>query len=305
MADILAEANDGRRSGRRAGVDVTGQVRSAARSERSAGDPHGAVGELPTKFGGFPETSRSHCQPNLRTLDGVSTQPIVPSPVPSSRPNQVKRVLPPRPKQAAIVIGGFTAVLYLVSLVNATVFHWSLDADGIVPRRVSGLDGILWAPLLHANWQHLFANTVGFVVFGFLAMAAGLGPWIATTVLIWLTSGLGVWLFGGGVTVGASGIIFGWLAYLLVRGVFNRSVGQLGVALVLLCYWGGTLFGLLPGNPGISWQGHLFGALGGVLAAWLTAKANGTIGKRGKNGAKNGKGTGTPALPSLPSTPAA
>ena len=83
-----------------------------------------------------------------------------------------------------------------------------------------------------------------------------------------------MWLIGAdGVTVGASGLAFGWLAFLLVRGLFNRSFGQLVVAVVLFMYWGGTLLGVLPGSPGISWQGHLFGALGGILAAWLVTVA--------------------------------
>jgi membrane associated rhomboid family serine protease len=94
--------------------------------------------------------------------------------------------------------------------------------------------------------------------------------------VIWLVSGIGVWLLspGGYITIGASGIAFGWLAFLLVRGVFNRGVGQILVALVLLFYWGSVLWGLLPGRPEISWQGHLFGALAGILCAWLIARAN-------------------------------
>lgn len=200
----------------------------------------------------------------------MTTQPVLAA---GRRP--ANRLLPQRPKQAAVVILSLTALLYLVELVNTVGFDGRLVRFGIEPRDVSGLDGVVWAPLLHGSWQHLFANTVPILLFGFLVLAAGLGPWISTTVLIWVTSGLGVWLTGAdGVTVGASGVAFGWLAFLLVRGIFNRSVGQIVLALVLLFYWGGALLGLLPGNPGISWQAHLFGALGGVFAAWLTAKAN-------------------------------
>jgi membrane associated rhomboid family serine protease len=198
----------------------------------------------------------------------VSTQPALAKP---SRP--VNRILPPGPVQAAIVIGAFTALLYLVEAVDA-VLPANLDNLGIQPRTLGGLDGILWAPLLHAGWSHLFANTVAILVFGFLAMAGGIAQWVAVTATIWLASGIGVWLTGAdGVTVGASGLAFGWLAFLLVRGIFNRSLGQLAVAAVLLAYWGSTLFGVLPGKPGISWQGHLFGALGGILAAWLVTTA--------------------------------
>jgi membrane associated rhomboid family serine protease len=200
----------------------------------------------------------------------VSTLPATP---PVKPRNPANRIIPPNPVVAGIVIGAFTALLYLIEAVDA-VLPANLDNFGIQPRTLGGLDGILWAPLLHAGWSHLFANTVAIVVFGFLAMSGGIGQWVAVTLTIWLASGIGVWLTGAdGVTVGASGIAFGWLAFLLVRGIFNRSFGQLAVAVVLLAYWGGTLFGVLPGKPGISWQGHLFGALGGILAAWLVTVA--------------------------------
>ncbi len=193
---------------------------------------------------------------------------------PAKSRNPANRIVPPNPLRAAIVVGAFTALLYLVEAVDAIV-PANLDNLGIQPRTVGGLDGILWAPLLHAGWSHLFANTLAIVVFGFLAMANGIGQWAAVTVTIWLTSGIGVWLTGAdGITVGASGVAFGWLAFLLVRGLFNRSFGQLMVAVVLFLYWGSTLLGVLPGNPGVSWQGHLFGALGGILAAWLVSLAN-------------------------------
>jgi membrane associated rhomboid family serine protease len=214
---------------------------------------------------------RIRVPPNRRNLEGMNTNPTVA--VPKS---PAKRILPPAPLRSAIVMLSFTAVLYLVSFVNAAWFNWTLDGFGIHPRQLSGLPGIVWAPLLHGGWAHLFGNTVPVLLFGFLAMAAGIGPWLASTVLIWLVSGLGVWATGGaGTVIGASGIAFGWLAFLLVRGLFNRSAAQIVVALVLLFFWGSVLLGLLPGMaPNVSWQGHLFGALGGVLAAWLSAKAS-------------------------------
>lgn len=87
--------------------------------------------------------------------------------------------------------------------------------------------------------------------------------------------GLGTWLFGSpGLHLGASGLVFGWMVFLLVRGFFVRSLGQILVAAALFLYWGGMLWGVLPGQPGVSWEGHLFGALGGLLAAWLVARVN-------------------------------
>ncbi|WP_130347457.1 rhomboid family intramembrane serine protease [Herbihabitans rhizosphaerae] len=187
----------------------------------------------------------------------------------------VNRVLPPNPKAAAIVVLGFTALLYLIEFLDS-VIPADLDKFGVEPRELSGLDGVLFAPLLHAGWDHLFSNTIPVLVFGFLAMSAGIGQWIAVTGTIWILSGLGVWLTGawGTVTVGASGVAFGWLAFLLVRGMFNRSFKQLLVAAALFLYWGSTLLGVLPGDPGISWEGHLFGAVAGILAAWLVSVAN-------------------------------
>ncbi|TDP96534.1 rhomboid family intramembrane serine protease [Labedaea rhizosphaerae] len=187
----------------------------------------------------------------------------------------VARVLPPNPAQAAIVVGGFTVLLYLVELLDR-IMSGKLDHGGIIPRQVSGLDGILFAPFLHDGWGHLLGNTLPVLLFGFLAMAGGLGQWIVVTATIWVISGLGVWLTAptGSLTIGASGIAFGWLAFLLVRGFFARSFLQIAIGLVLLFYWGSTLLGILPGNPGVSWQGHLFGALAGVFCAWLVSVAN-------------------------------
>lgn len=190
-------------------------------------------------------------------------------------PAPAKRILPVNWKSASVVILAFTVAMYLVEAVDGFLHH-SLDADGIVPRSLSGLDGIVWAPMLHGGWGHLFANTLPVLIFGFLVMAGGLTRWIAVTALIWVVSGVGVWLTGatGTSTIGASGLAFGWLAFLLVRGLFNRSLGQIVIAALLLLCWGGTLWGILPGNPGISWQAHLFGAIGGILAAWLAARAD-------------------------------
>lgn len=205
-----------------------------------------------------------------RSLDNVNTLPAKPV-NDDKRPGS--RILPPNPRQAAIVVGGFAVLLYLIELIDA-ILPTDLDRFGIQARTVSGLDGILWAPLLHHGWGHLLSNTLPVLIFGFLAMSAGLRQWIVVTATIWLVSGIGVWLVGGsGFTVGASGLALGWLTFLLVRGIFSKSFLQLLVAVVLFMYWGGTLLGILPGEPGISWQGHLFGAAAGVLAAWLVAFA--------------------------------
>jgi membrane associated rhomboid family serine protease len=182
------------------------------------------------------------------------------------------RVLPAQPLRAVGTMLSFTAVLWVIEFYDQ-VSPADLDRDGIVPRSTDGLEGIVWAPLLHGGWAHLIGNTLPFLVFGFLVLANGIGRFALVTGIVWVLGGLGVWLTApdGSVTVGMSGVIFGWLAYLLVRGFFARSGTQILLAVVLFFFWGGILLGVLPGQEGVSWQGHLFGALAGVLAAYLVA----------------------------------
>ncbi len=191
-------------------------------------------------------------------------------------------MLPPSPVVSAIVMLAFTAVLYLSEAVDQLTPLY-LDDDGIVPRTVSGLEGILWAPLLHGGWAHLIANTVPFLVFGFLAMAGGIRQWVLVTATIWVLGGLGVWLTGapGTSTIGASGVIFGWLVFLLARGFFAHSFRQIVLGVALFLIWGSVLLGVLPGTPQVSWQGHLFGAIAGLLCAWLVARADSGQADRG------------------------
>jgi membrane associated rhomboid family serine protease len=186
------------------------------------------------------------------------------------------RVLPARPGQAAMIIAAFTGVLYLTEAVD-TLLNGALNQDGIRPRQLNGLEGILWAPLLHTSWQHLAANTVPVLVFGFFAVAGGAGQFIAVTATVWLIGGLGTWLTGStGTHVGASILVFGWFVFLLARGLLTRSPAQILLAVVLFALWGSVLWSLLPGAAGISWQGHLFGAAGGLVAAYLVAHADRT-----------------------------
>jgi membrane associated rhomboid family serine protease len=172
---------------------------------------------------------------------------------------------------AAQVIAVFVGLLYVVELTDA-ILDTELDAAGVRPRELEGLDGIIYAPMLHASWDHLFANTVPLLVFGFLILLAGVRRWLAVTAIVWVVGGLGVWLTGGEQTLhlGASVLAFGWLVYLLLHGFFARSAPQIAIGVILLFMYGGLLLGVLPGQPGVSWQGHLFGAIGGAWAAvWL------------------------------------
>jgi membrane associated rhomboid family serine protease len=169
----------------------------------------------------------------------------------------------------ALVVG-MAAVMWVVEVADQ-IADGRLDSYGIEPRDVDGLDGVVFAPFLHAGFDHLIGNTIPFLLLGFAIALGGLARVAIVTVVVALVGGLGTWLVAPANTVhiGASGIVFGYAAYLVARGVYSRSAMQIGVGVVVLAVWGTTLLrGLVP-EDGISWQGHLFGAIGGVLAARL------------------------------------
>jgi membrane associated rhomboid family serine protease len=172
--------------------------------------------------------------------------------------------------QGGVVVLAMAAVMWTVEAVDQ-IAGGRLDAYGIEPRETDGLDGVVWAPFLHAGFDHLIGNTIPFLVLG-LAIAFGGAMRVAVvTVIVALVGGLGTWLVAPSNTVhiGASGIVFGYAAYLVARGAYSRSAAQIGIGLIVLAVWGTTLLrGLVP-EDGISWQGHFFGAVGGIVAAWL------------------------------------
>ena len=187
---------------------------------------------------------------------------------------------PDRPKrgelsiqQSGRIIGGMVAVLWAIEVIDTIVNH-RLDRYGVRPRSVRGLRGIPLAPLLHANFRHLIGNTIPLAAMGWLVLIGGVQRLVRNTIVIAVISGLGMWLFGGSNTVhiGASGVVFGYLGYLLLRGVFSRKLGQIALGLLVLVLYGGLIWGLLPTPSGVSWQGHLFGFLGGVLVARIEAQ---------------------------------
>jgi membrane associated rhomboid family serine protease len=156
-----------------------------------------------------------------------------------------------------------------VSEILDTIVGGRFDSLGIEPRQVDGLSGVVLAPFLHGGFGHLISNTVPFLVLGALVALSGLARLLLVTVIITLVSGVGTWLVApsGTVHIGASGVVFGFAAFLVARGFFDRRLVSLAVGVVVAVVYGTSLLlGLLP-QPGVSWQGHLFGALGGLLAA--------------------------------------
>ena len=171
-----------------------------------------------------------------------------------------------------LLVGGMAALMWLLEVVDQTFSGAHLDQYGIRPHNApDGLLGIISAPFLHAGFGHLIGNTVPFLLMGGVIALSGLVRVAATTAIVALVGGLGVWLIAPSGTdhIGASGIVFGYAAYLIARGAFSRNLLHLGAGILVIGVYGTTLlFGLAP-RDGISWQGHLFGAVGGVVAARL------------------------------------
>ena len=166
------------------------------------------------------------------------------------------------------LVGAMVAVMWVVEIIDA-VSNGRLDQYGIRPRATDGLDGIVFSPFLHGSWSHLIGNTIPFVVLGGLIALSGLARVAAVTGLVMVIGGLGVWLFApeNTVHIGASGVVFGYAGYLVARGLFTRSLLHIGTGALVAAVWGTTLLSGLVPHDGISWQGHLFGGLGGIVAA--------------------------------------
>jgi membrane associated rhomboid family serine protease len=171
-------------------------------------------------------------------------------------------------KTQALVLGGTLAVFWAVFLVN-TVLGGSLLTLGVIPRTMIGLRGILVAPFLHGSLNHLVANSIPFLALGWMVMLRDERHFIPVTLAGMIGSGLAAWLLGapGSVHIGASGVIFGYLGFLMLTGWYTRSFVSILLSVIVTLFWGSLVFGIMPGEPGISWQSHIGGFLGGVLAA--------------------------------------
>ncbi len=181
-------------------------------------------------------------------------------------------------KTQAVTLGTAVTGLWTAHAANA-ITAGSLTRYGIVPRTVDGLWGILFAPFIHANLAHLIANTVPLLLLGWLVLLRDARHFLPVTLLSMLGAGLGAWLLGapGTVHIGASGVVFGYFGFLMLAGWFARSAASIAISALVTIAWGGLVLGVLPGQPGISWQAHLGGFVAGVLAAkWLAPRRSRT-----------------------------
>lgn len=166
-------------------------------------------------------------------------------------------------------VGVLLGIFWALEIIDHLIFDQGLNQYGIRPRDMDGLIGIFLSPFLHGDFGHLSANSLPFLVLGVLVALRGNVQFWLTTGFITVAGGLLVWLTAGGnsVHIGASGVIFGYLGFLLFAGIFERSVTGILVAVGVGVAYGGLIWGVLPGTPGVSWQGHLFGFLAGIAAA--------------------------------------
>ncbi|MDQ0851184.1 membrane associated rhomboid family serine protease [Arthrobacter sp. B3I9] len=189
---------------------------------------------------------------------------------PDERPRTVE-TRASRARRGLVVVGSFVLLLYMIEILNTLLLHSLNRTFGLRPRSVDGVLDIFTFPLLHASLAHLVSNTLPLITFGFLVFLSGRRVFLTALAASWLGSGVVVWLIGGfHVTVGASGLVFGLFAFLLVRGFVNHNWWQIVLSVVLFMVYGGILFGMLPTVASyVSWQAHLGGAIGGVVAALL------------------------------------
>jgi membrane associated rhomboid family serine protease len=174
-------------------------------------------------------------------------------------------------KTQAKLLGALVAIFWIVTFVNEIFLRGQLNTLGILPLNLVGLRGILFAPFLHGGFYHVAANTVPFIVLGWLVMLRNISDFYFVSIIAALVGGLGTWLIGNpnSVHIGASGVIFGYFGYLLFRGYFERSFVAIAISLIIAFTYGSLIWGVLPTRSYISWEGHLFGFIGGIIAAKL------------------------------------
>lgn len=171
-------------------------------------------------------------------------------------------------RRQAVLLGGTVAVMWVVFALN-NVLGGMLNVFGVIPRTTIGLRGLVFAPFLHHSLDHIVANSLPFLALGWMVMVRDARHFFPVTVLAALGSGLFAWMLGApnSVHIGASGVLFGYLGFIILSGWYARSVLSVVMSLVVIALWGSVVLGVLPGRAGVSWQSHMGGFLAGALAA--------------------------------------
>jgi membrane associated rhomboid family serine protease len=208
------------------------------------------------------------------------------------RPDQLDKYM--TQVQGLVLLGGMVLIMWVLEIIN-TIDSNGLDNDGIWARNFGRIWGIFTAPFLHASFQHLIANTIPLLFMGVIIALHGAKRLALVTLIVIVVGGIGTWLIAPShsITIGASGLVFGYATYLLVRGVFDRSVLEVFVGIVVGVVWGGALISSIVPHYGVSWQGHVCGAIGGVVAAYVL--------RRDRPAARDAKPETTTAAGALPS----
>ncbi len=171
------------------------------------------------------------------------------------------------------LLAAIVALMWIIEVVNSLDSNALTNDAGILPRSTDHVWAIFTSPFLHANFQHLIDNTIPFVFMGVIIALRGAGRLALVTLIVIVVGGLGTWLIApaGTNTIGASGVVFGYATYLFARGVFDRSALEIMTGVIVGVVWGGALLSSVVPHAGVSWQAHVCGAIGGVVAAWVLA----------------------------------
>ena len=166
----------------------------------------------------------------------------------------------------------FPAILWGIHLLSL-LFNENLSKLGLLPRNLPGLLGIFTSPLIHADFSHLISNTIPLIVLGWIIFNFYPKVSYILFIFIYLVTGILVWIFARQVYhIGASGVVYGFVSFLFFSGIFRRDNKSIALALVIVFLYGGLVWGMVPGWEGISWESHLFGAIAGLIAAYLFRK---------------------------------
>jgi membrane associated rhomboid family serine protease len=174
-------------------------------------------------------------------------------------------------RRAFWVMVAALAAIWGIQVVNALVGYQLSYQFGVQAWNPLSLPEVFTAPFLHYGWDHIEGNSGPLFIFGFLAAFRGVRKFVSVTILIIVVSGLGAWLTStpGTVTAGASGVVFGYFGYIMVRGLFDRHGIDIVIGVVMALSFAYQFSVIVPGTPGVSWQGHLFGFVAGILGGWV------------------------------------